>query len=153
MKINKSNSVQKLHFSTRIIAPKGKVWDTMLNDESYRKWTSAFTEGSHYKGSWEKGSKILFLIPNGQGMVSRIAENKLHEFISLELLGFVKDGKEDTESEEAKAMAGAHENYTFKESDGSTEVLVDMDSNGEYKALFEEAWPKALLKLKELSEK
>jgi hypothetical protein len=50
-------------------------------------------------------------------------------------------------------MAGAHENYTFKESDGSTEVLVDMDSNGEYKALFEEAWPKALLKLKELSEK
>ncbi|MEX2593833.1 MAG: hypothetical protein WD426_13750 [Anditalea sp.] len=51
------------------------------------------------------------------------------------------------------AMAGAHENYTFKEADGITEVSVDADTNDEYKALFEDIWPKALLKLKELSEK
>lgn len=63
----------------------------MLNDESYREWTRAFTEGSHYKGSWEEGSKILFLDPNGAGMVSRIAKNDLYEFISIEHLGFVDD--------------------------------------------------------------
>lgn len=148
-----NQSTQKLHFSTRIRAPKEKVWNTMLNDETYREWTSAFTEGSHFKGSWEKGSKILFLDPSGQGMVSRIAENKLHEFISIEHIGFVNDGKEDTESEGAKAAAGAHENYTFKESDGTTEVLVDMDSNDEYKAMLEEIWPKALAKLKDLCER
>ncbi|MEX2593834.1 MAG: hypothetical protein WD426_13755 [Anditalea sp.] len=44
---DKNNSAQKLHFSKRINAPKEKVWDTMLKDETYREWTSAFTEGSH----------------------------------------------------------------------------------------------------------
>lgn len=124
----------------------------MLNDETYRKWTSAFTEGSHYKGSWEKGSKILFLDPNGMGMVAKIAENKPYEFISIEMLGFVSNGNEDMESEGAKGMAGAHENYTFKEEDGTTVVLIDTDTNDEFKAMFEDMWPKALLKLKELSE-
>lgn len=145
--------LQRLHFSVKINAPKEKVWNIMLNDETYRKWTSAFTEGSHFEGSWDKGSKILFLDPDGNGMVSKIAENKSHEFISIEHIGFVANGVKDTESEEAKALAGAHENYTFKEADGKTEVLVDLDTNEEWKAMFEDTWPKALAKLQELSEK
>lgn len=153
MEKEKNESMQKLHFSTRINAPVEKVWDTMLNDDTYRIWTSAFTEGSYYEGSWEKGSKIQFLDPNGMGMVSKIAENKPYEFISIEHYGFVKDGVEDTESEEVKAFAGAHENYTFRETDGITEVLVDVDTSDEYKAMFQDTWPKALSKLKELSEK
>lgn len=149
---NQNMSMQKLHFSTRINAPKEKVWDTMLNDDTYRKWTSPFTEGSYYQGSWEKGSKILFLDPAGQGMVSKIVENMPYEFISIEHQGFVKDGKEDVESEGARALAGAHEDYTFKETGSATEVLVDLDTNDEYSAMFEDMWPKALLKLKQLSE-
>lgn len=145
--------MEKLHFETIIDAPKEKVWDVMLNNETYQKWTSAFAEGSHYKGSWEKGSKILFLDPKGEGMLAKIAENKPYEFISIETLGFVNNGKEDTESEGAKAMAGSHENYTFKETGGTTQVSVDMDTSEEYKAMFEEDWPKALEKLKALCEK
>lgn len=150
---DKNKPMQKLHFSIPINAPKKKVWETMLNDETYRKWTSAFTEGSYYKGSWEEGSKILFLDPNGAGMVSKIVENNPYEFISIEHLGFVKDGEEDMESKGAKDMAGAHENYSFKESDGKTKVSVDMDISDEYQAMFEDMWPKALTKLKALSEK
>lgn len=45
------------------------------------------------------------------------------------------------------------ENYTFKNKDGKTELLVDMDINDEYKEMFEDMWPKALQKLKEISEK
>lgn len=152
MENDKNQSTQKLHFSTRINAPKEKVWDTMLNDETYREWTSPFMEGSYYKGSWEEGSEIQFLDPDGMGMSGKIAENKPYEFISIEMTGFVKDGEEDTESEGAKAMAGAHENYSFKETNGITEVSVDTGTTEEYKAMFEEAWPKALAKLKELSE-
>lgn len=144
--------LQKLHFSVEINASKEKVWHTMLNDETYRKWTSAFTEGSYFEGSWDQGSKILFLDPDRNGMVAKIAENKPYEFISIEHIGFVANGDEDTESEGAKAFAGAHENYTFRETGGKTEVSVDMDTNEEYKAMFEDAWPKALAKLKELSE-
>lgn len=142
-----------LRFTTTIHAPKENVWSTMLDDKSYREWTSAFNDGSYYEGSWEEGSKIRFLSPDGSGMVAKIAENRPYEFISIEMIGFVQNGVEDTESEGAKAMAGAHENYTFSESDGVTTVDVDMDTSEEYRTMFEESWPKGLKKLKELCEK
>ncbi len=130
----------------------------MLDDVTYRLWTTSFNEGSYYQGDWSKGSKILFLGPNPEtgkegGMVSRIAENKLYEFISIEHLGMINDGVEDTMSEEAKKWTPAFENYTFKEVNGKTSVFVDMDINEEYKEMFEEMWPNALQKLKELAEK
>jgi len=148
--------MQKLHFKIDINAPKEKVWHTMLDDKTYRIWTESFMPGSYYKGDWSKGSKMLFIGPGEtgeMGMVSRIKENQKYKYISIEHFGMVKDGKEDTSSEEVKQWAGANENYTYNEKDGSTEVLVDMDIVEEYKEMFEGMWPKALQKLKELSEK
>jgi len=147
----------KLQFSIVINAPRKKVWDTMLNDDTYREWTSAFTSGSHYVGDWNQGSKILFLGPDGKGnlsgMVSRIKENRMHEYVSIEHLGFFENGVEVTTGEAVKSWAGALENYTFKDINGKTEVLIEMDSNDEFKEMFEETWPKALQRLKELAEK
>lgn len=149
--------MQKVHFSIVINAPKEKVWHSMLDDKPYREWTKAFNEGSYFKGNWEKGSKILFLGPDPKtgeegGMVSKIAENKPYEFISIEHLGIFHDGIEDTTSEAAKQWAPAFENYTFKEKDGATEILVDMDTTEENKEEFEKMWPEALKKLKEITE-
>ena len=39
--------MKQLTFSTTIDAPKEIVWRTMLEDETYREWTSAFQEGSY----------------------------------------------------------------------------------------------------------
>ncbi len=156
--------MQKIHFSITINAPKEKVWHAMLDDATYREWTRVFNEGSHYRGDWSKGSKILFMGPDPKtgeegGMVSRIAENKPYEFLSIEHLGILAGGKEDTTSEEARKWTPAFENYTFKETEGSggdgkkTEVLIDMDIKEEYKNMFDDTWPKALQKLKEIAEK
>jgi len=150
--------MEKLNFSIVVNAPKEKVWDTMLDDKTYRMWTTPFNEGSYYKGNWSKGSKIIFLGPDPEtgregGMVSRIAENKFYEFISIEHLGIIKDGVEDTTSEDVKKWTPAFENYTFQEKNGTTEVLVEMDINDEYKEMFESMWPKALQVLKEIAEK
>jgi uncharacterized protein YndB with AHSA1/START domain len=150
--------MHRLHFSTTINAPKQKVWDTMLNDETYRQWTRPFHEGSYYEGSWAKGSKILFLGPNEgkvSGMVSRIAENKPQEYISIEHLGEVVDGVEDTTSDRVKLWAGTFENYTFNETDGVTTLDIDIKSetqDPEMSKMFEQMWPKALQKLKALAE-
>jgi uncharacterized protein YndB with AHSA1/START domain len=148
--------MQKLKFSIEINAPKEKVWDTMLDDKTYRIWTEAFMPGSHYVGDWNRGSKILFLAPDEEGklggMVSRIKENRKYDFISIEHLGVVSDGKEDTTSDAVNPWAGSLENYTFKDKSGSTEILVEMDSNEEYAEMFADMWPKALQKLKEISE-
>lgn len=149
--------MQKIHFSILINAPREKVWDTMLEDATYRQWTTAFNEGSYYKGDWSEGSKILFLGPDPKtgtesGMVSRIKENRTHEFVSIEHLGIVMNGVEDTTSEEARKWSPAFENYTFTETDGGTQVSVDIDIQEEYKTMFEEMWKNALQKLKELCE-
>ncbi len=148
--------MKKLNFSIVINATKEKVWHSMLDDKTYRKWTEAFSPGSHYKGNWEKGSKILFLGPsqNGEtmGMVSKIKDNIPFQLISIEHLGMVQDGKEDTTSDAVKSWAGALENYAFKERNNKTEVTVDIDVADEYKDMFNDMWPKALQKLKELAE-
>jgi Activator of Hsp90 ATPase homolog 1-like protein len=150
--------MKKLHFSTTIDAPKEKVWHAMLDDKPYREWTSAFSPGSYYKGDWNQGSKILFLGPDPEtgkesGMVSRIAENKPYEFVSVEHLGIFHDGVEDTTSEEARKWAPAHENYTFKQRDGQTEVSIDVEVDESEAETFNTMWPEALQKLKEVAER
>ena len=143
----------RLTFSTTIQAPKDLVWRTLLEDETYREWTSAFQEGSYAVTDWKPGSKALFLAPDGSGMVSRVAEHRPNEFLSLEHLGVLKEGIEDTESEEVRKWAGARENYTLTENRGVVSLRIDMDTVEEYQKIFEEAWPKALATLKDLSER
>lgn len=150
--------MQKLHFSITINAPKEKVWHVMLDDEPYQEWTAAFSEGSRYEGSWKKDSKMLFLGPDPEtgeegGMVSRIAENKPYEFLSIEHLGIIVDGVEDTTSEEATKWAPAFENYTFTDKDGMTELSVDMDVSDEYVESFTKMWTDALGRIKEIAER
>jgi uncharacterized protein YndB with AHSA1/START domain len=150
---------EKIHFSITINAPKDKVWDTMLQDATFRQWTAPFNPNgsSWYEGNWNQGSTIRFLGAgeNGRidGMVSRIKEARPHDFVSIEHLGVVQDGREDTTSETAKQFAPALENYTFIARNGSTEVQVDMDTVEEHKQMFETSWPKALQQLKQIAEK
>lgn len=154
--VESSAQLEKLHFKVLIDAPVNEVYARMLSEEDYPKWTAIFNPGSHFKGSWEKGSKIVFLGSDEKGemggMLSRIKENIPYRFVSIEHLGLVQNGQEITSGAEVEAWAGALENYTFKEADGKTEVLVETDSNEEYAAYFSETWPKALNKLKAICE-
>jgi hypothetical protein len=144
--------MEKLNFKTSIKAPKEKVWKTLWDDATYRKWTSAFSEGSHADTDWKEGSKVLFLDGQGSGMVSRIETIRPNEFMSFKHFGEVKNGIEDTESDKVKGWAGALENYTLKEVNGITELTVDMDMNEDYKDYFVGTFPKALEQVKILSE-
>lgn len=148
--------MNKMHFEIHIDAPREKVWETMLGSDTYPQWTAVFMPGSTFEGSWEQGSRILFVAPdeNGKkgGMVAQIAENRAPEFISIEHIGQVIDGVEDTDSDEVKQWAGAHEDYTLAESGTGTDLHIDVDVPDEYKDDMAELWPKALEKLKQLVE-
>ena len=145
--------MQKLNFSTSIKASKEKVWQTLWDDANYRKWTSAFTEGSYAEtDNWKEGTDVKFLDPKGSGMISRVAAHRPNEYMSFEHLGEIKDGVEDRTSEKVKEWAGAKENYTIKEANGVTTLAVDTDITDEYKDMFTEMWPKALEKVKALAE-
>jgi hypothetical protein len=147
--------MSKLNFSTKINAPKEKVWSVLLDDKTYRIWTAEFMPGSYADTDWQEGSKTLFLGPEKDGIVSTIAKNIPNEYISMKHLGLVKKGVEDTTSDEAKMWAGATESYTLKQHNGTTELFIELESPGdlgEFEEYFNDAWPKALEKVKELSE-
>ena len=145
--------MQKINFSTSINAPKEKVWEILWNLDAYKAWTSAFAEGSQAKtDDWKEGSKVLFVDPKGNGMVSMVAVNKPNEYMSFKHLGEVHEGVEDITSDRVKGWSGSTENYTLKDDSGSTNLLVDMDIPDEFKEMFEKMWPIALEKLKALAE-
>jgi hypothetical protein len=144
--------MEKINFSKSMNAPKEKVWKTLWEDETYRKWTSVFSPTSYADTDWKEGSKVLFLDGAGSGMVSMIEVNRPNEFMSFKHLGEVHNGVEDTESDKVKAWAGALENYTLKEVDGQTELLVEIDISEEHKDMFIQMFPKALEQVKVLSE-
>ena len=124
----------------------------MIDPESYKEWTAAFTYGSYYEGSWQEGNRIKFLSPSGDGVIAEIAENRPNEFVSIRHLGFIAQGVEDTESEAVRAWAPAYENYTFTPTPNGTRLVVDQDVTEKSESYMAEAWPKALAKLKALCE-
>ena len=148
-----------MNFTIDINAPKQKVWELMLADATYREWTGAFHEGSYFEGSWDKGSTIRFLAEDDGkvgGMLSRIEEHIPAEFVSIEHLGEVVDGVDDTTSENSQLWAGLHENYRYSEKDGVTTLDVELEGAGdagEMAKMFEDMWPKSLQKLKEICER
>ena len=152
--------MKKLQFKVSINAPVTKIYDIMLGINSkstYEQWTSLFNPTSTYEGSWDKGNKILFIGVDEKGekggMVSRIAENNPNRFVSIQHYGLVKADKEITEGPEVEKWANGFENYTFEENNGTTTVTVDLDTTEDFLGYMNEAYPKALYKLKELCEK
>lgn len=148
--------MEKLRYSVQIKAPVHDVWTTMLDDATYREWTSVFNSDSYFEGAWDKGSEIRFLGPDGDGslagMIATVEENTPNQLISLRYTGQIINGEDDTTSEAAKAFMGTHEKYAFSESGGVTTVDVEMDSEDDFVAMFDDAWPAALAKLKDITE-
>lgn len=142
-----------LHYSVQIDAPRENVWDTMLTDATYRDWASVFMPGSYYQGDWSEGSKMLFLGPGREGekeggMAAVVKENRSQEFISLEYHAEIRNGIE------VPMVGNGFENYSLEDKDGGTLVSVELlNLPGEYADMFNDMWPKALERLKELAEK
>lgn len=152
--------MKKLQFKTNINAPAQKVYDLMLgmsNKNTYEQWTALFNPTSTYEGTWNKGSKILFIGTDEEGekggMVSEVADNVPNSFVSIRHYGLVKGNVEITEGPEVEKWANGFENYTFEEHNGVTTVIVDLDTTEDFIDYMNESYPKALNKLKEICEK
>jgi hypothetical protein len=141
--------MNSLHFSITINAPKARVHQLMLADQTYREWANEFAEASYYRGSWDKGAQIQFLVPQGGGINARIAEHRPAEFVSIEMLNMMQDDVTDAPNQ----WNDIFENYTYIELNGITTVQVVIsgapDEWGDY---LNTAWPKALAKLKTICE-
>ncbi len=152
--------MKKLQFNININAPVDKIFDVMLgisNKSTYEQWTAMFNPTSTYEGSWNIGSKMLFIGVDEKGekggMVSKIVENIPNRFISIQHYGLVKDDLEITEGPEVEKWANGFENYTFEENNEITTVIVDLDTTEDFVDYMNKIYPQALEKLKEICEK
>ncbi|HTE25813.1 SRPBCC family protein [Flavitalea sp.] len=152
--------MKKIKFNVSINAPAKKVYDVMLginNKSTYEQWTALFNPTSTYEGSWNKGSKMLFIGINEKGekggMVSEIADNIPNRFISIRHYGLLQANVEITDGPEVEKWANGFENYTFEENNEITMVTVDLDTTEDFVDYMNQTYPKALDKLKEICEK
>jgi len=142
------------HFEIVIDKPVEKVFGTMLEKDTYNGWTSVFNSSSRFEGSWQKGSKILFLgeedSGNTSGMVSWIKDYHTDRSVKIEHQGIIKNGEEIMIGPEVDIWKGSIESYSFKALNDKTLLSVDFDSVKEFDSYFAETWPKALYKLKSI---
>jgi hypothetical protein len=144
--------MERLQFSTVIDAPAHSVWAVLWGEDSYPKWTKAFSEDSHADTDWQEGSKVIFGDGKGNGMFSRIERRIDEQLMDIHHLGVMKNGIEQPANEESEKWANAHEIYKLKEEAGQTTLTAEMDTIEEYKDYFAETFPKALELVKTLSE-
>lgn len=140
--------MEKIKFETTINATKEKVWDVLFGLKTYPEWTAAFAEGSQVETDWKKGSSAIFGDGKGNGMLAIIYENIPNKYLSIKHIGEIKDGKETLHN-----WGESFENYTLNEKNGKTQLLIDMDIVKEWGEYFQETWPKALAKVKEIAER
>jgi len=146
--------MEHLEYKAEISAPAKKVWETMLQEETYKQWVSKGWPGASYKGKWAKGEKIRFIGPDGGGTMAELVETKPYERIlarHIAVLG--PGGTEDRTSEVAKGWIGTTEEYKFAEDHGKTTVTVSIETTPEWSKMFNDGWPTALEELKKVVER
>ena len=151
--------MKKITFKTQINASSKEVYEAMLglnNKNTYEQWTAIFNPTSTYEGSWNTGEKIYFLgtDENGKrgGMISEIIENIPNEFVSIKHYGILDGENEITSGEQVDSWAGCTENYSFQEHNGVTTVTITLEVLEAYSDCYNDTFPKALNKLKEIVE-
>ncbi|MBL1220540.1 SRPBCC domain-containing protein [Chryseobacterium sp. L7] len=139
--------MKKLFFEIQIDTPPEKVWDVLWSDITYRQWTTAFTEGSFYQGTFDEGSIVKFLDPNNDGMFSRVEKNIPNKEIKFLHLGEIYGGVEKEQN-----WGDATEAYILQETETGTLLKIEINTPDEFQSFFEEKFPTALGIVKNLSE-
>ncbi|MFC0345109.1 SRPBCC domain-containing protein [Epilithonimonas hispanica] len=102
---------------------------------------------------WQVGRKTYFTDSSKKnGMVSTIERMEEPKYLIFKHLGEMVDGVEDVDSEKVKAWNGSLEAYYLEENNGKTTLTIEVDSNDEFKDMFDNGFKKGLEVIKNLSE-
>lgn len=141
--------MKTLQFEIQINATPTLVWKYLWELENYQSWTSVFCPGSYYETSeFKEGNRIRLLTPEGHGMFSVLEKIDVNKFLAFKHLGDIIDFNE----QEIANWENAIESYELTENENGTLLKVFVDTLEKYIPFMEETFPKALLKLKEITE-
>jgi uncharacterized protein YndB with AHSA1/START domain len=145
--------MKTLEFKIDIQASRKKVWETMLDKDTYKEWVGVSWPDSYYVGEWKEGNDLKFITPDESGTLVNLIKHKPYEVSYAKHIAVLNPGgEEDRESEVAKGWIGTTERYTFTEIKNGTELKIEITTNPDWAKMFNDGWVNALAKLKEMCE-
>jgi uncharacterized protein YndB with AHSA1/START domain len=146
----RTQAMRNLRFSIDIEAPMKRVWHVLWDPESFRDWTSVFSEGSdgsaHIRSDWKAGGRFEFF-EGEAGSYGIIQDLVPHKSVVFKHLGEIQQG---TEHAYDRARL---EKYTLQDKESRTTLILEHEVLDEHQSMFEKLTPKAFARLKELAEK
>lgn len=142
--------MNQLQFQVEIHATKQKVWDTLWHDTTFRQWASLIDPGTYMVGELKEGNEVQFIsAENGYGVTSLVEKLTPGEFLLLRHQADTQDtGTRDRDDE----WTGGTESYKLEEKGGLTTLTAAFDVPPELEEYFKANYPKALEKVKALTE-
>ena len=143
----------QLHYSIQIDQAPLTVHNVLVDKEAYATWTYSFSSASRFDGDWSEGSQMLFTFVGANqtqwGMVARVDKNQPGELIQLRYVDQWKNNPQTPHN-----WNSALETYRFIPISQGTKLscTLEVDNNEACIAFFDQAWPAALQRLKDLCE-
>lgn len=142
--------MKRMEFSIEIQASREKVWRTLWDDKTFRDWASIIDEGTYMVGEMKEGSEVQFISSRGgYGVTSFVEKCSPNEFVSLR---HMKDTKDSGAQEREREWTGGMESYSLAESNDITTLTLTVDVPPGQEGTMETRIPKALERVKVLSE-
>lgn len=146
--------MKQLEYKIDINSSAKEVWNKMFSPETYVEWIQVSWPGSFYEGEWKQGTDIRFIGQDGSGTLAHIEELVPFKLVSANHVAVLqKGGLEDRDSADAKGWVGTKEAYEFDSEGDLTHLTVHISANPDWIPMFDEGFPNALKKLKEICEK
>jgi len=143
--------MKEVQFVVEIHASREKVWDILWQDETFREWAGIIDPGTFMVGELKEGNEVQFIsAENGYGVTSLVEKVTPGEFLLLRHEADTQDTGKDLREKE---WTGGKESYSLVEKDGITTLTTTFDVPPELEEYFNDAYPKALQRAKELAEK
>lgn len=141
--------MKKMVFKIKITSTKEKIWNSIWQDKNLRDWSSIIDLGTYMKGVLKESSTVQFISGGGYGVTSYIKKLIPNEYIHLIHKSDTQDlGKNIREDQ----WTGGNESYRLIENNDHIILELKLDVPEELQSIMANRYPKALSRIKELSE-
>lgn len=142
--------MEELQFAINIHASKQDIWRVLWSDVTFRLWAGIIDPGTYMVGELEEGHTVQFISSeNGYGVTSLVEKVAPNEYLLLRHRADTQSTGLELREEE---WTGGSETYLLEEKGDKVHLTVTFDVPSEQKRHFEQTYPLALEKVKELAE-
>lgn len=142
--------MKPMQFSVQINASKQKVWQTLWSEATFRQWAGIIDPGTYMRGELIAGNEVEFIsAENGYGVTSLVDTVIENEYLLLKHKADTQDAGANARDDE---WTGGEESYKLTEQNGVTTLVATFDVPTHMEAYFNDVYPKAFARVKELAE-